>query len=376
MRIIDKLKKLKDCVEEAREYLKEGNILAEARKELDEVQKNTTEEEYEIKKEEFLKLYNKLREKEEQMWWHQLTKEQRDKLHPLVLTVYKIKNRIDGFDCKVIKDERKRKFISIMQEKNIKKLQISWKTFEKKQKEEKRPVIYVLTHVGKYDIQVVSEAIKKHYTLLSGDYEHIQGTIDAIFLGINGVEYFCEIDKEERKTIQPRMIQDLQNGIDLMYFIEGTWNMTEELPVIPAYWGVVDVAKKGNALITPIACAQYDKRFKTNIGEYFHMEDYGEGTKEKTRGITDLRDELARLNYEIWETEEPLVRSEIPDNYWEDYCQARFAEWPYFNHEYINKLVYKPKGVTKRDEVYEPVKKLEINKKNAFLFYKNNKDRI
>ena len=118
MRIIDKLKKLKDCVEEAREYLKEGNILAEARKELDEVQKNTTEEEYEIKKEEFLKLYNKLREKEEQMWWHQLTKEQRDKLHPLVLTVYKIKNRIDGFDCKVIKDERKRKFISIMQEKN------------------------------------------------------------------------------------------------------------------------------------------------------------------------------------------------------------------------------------------------------------------
>ena len=37
----------------------------------------------------------------------------------------------------------------------------------------------LLPYVGKYDIEVISEAIKEHYYLLSGDYEHIQGIIDG-----------------------------------------------------------------------------------------------------------------------------------------------------------------------------------------------------
>lgn len=50
-----------------------------------------------------------------------------------------------------------------------------------------RPIIFAITHVGKFDIEVVSEAIKDHYYLLSGDYEHLQGSIDAAFLALNGV---------------------------------------------------------------------------------------------------------------------------------------------------------------------------------------------
>ena len=55
---------------------------------------------------------------------------------------------------------------------------------------ELRPKIFVITHVGKYDIQVISEAIAQHYYLLSGDFEHIQGTIDNKFLNLNGALYF------------------------------------------------------------------------------------------------------------------------------------------------------------------------------------------
>ena len=33
-----------------------------------------------------------------------------------------------------------------------------------------------MTHVGKSDVETVSEAIGSHYTLLSGDFERMQGT--------------------------------------------------------------------------------------------------------------------------------------------------------------------------------------------------------
>ena len=36
-----------------------------------------------------------------------------------------------------------------------------------KQKGKKRPIIFAITHTGKYDIEIVNEAIKKSYYLLS-----------------------------------------------------------------------------------------------------------------------------------------------------------------------------------------------------------------
>lgn len=52
---------------------------------------------------------------------------------------------------------------------------------------EKRPIIFAVTHVGKFDIEVISEAVKDHYYLLSRDFEHLQGLPDARFLALNGV---------------------------------------------------------------------------------------------------------------------------------------------------------------------------------------------
>lgn len=139
------------------------------------------------------------------------------------------------------------------------------------------------------------------------------------------------------------------NG-NLMYFIEGTWNLTPNLPMLPCYWGIVDIAKEGNAIIVPVACEQYGKKFKVNIGENFDMNNYGEGNEEKSRAIGDLRDTLSTLKWEIWESEEPLKREELNGDEWDKYVEQRFSEWPYFNKEYIKDLVYRPK-------VYIQVKK-------------------
>ncbi len=303
------------------------NILAEKQKQI--LDKSLTEEELQIKTKEFLSLYYELRTKDENMWYSKLTLEQRKKIHKLILAIYKLKNRLGGFSYKIIKDERTKT---------------------------NRPIIYAVTHVGKFDIEVVSEAIKDHYYLLSGDFEHIQGIIDAPFLALNGVFYFNEKVKEDRKKVSEKMIEHLKNGGNLMYFIEGTWNITPNLPMLPSYWGIVDIAKKGNAIIVPVAAEQYGKLFKVNIGKNFDMQPY----EDKGLAISDLRDSLATLKYEIWETE-PTTRNKIEKDEWKKYVAKRFKEWPYFNEEYIKSLIFKPKNVVTNEDVYESISKLPLN---------------
>lgn len=323
------------------------NILADEQKRIYDL--NMSEDERQKMQREFLKLYYNLRNADERKIWSKLSLEQRKKIHKIILGIYKIKNRIGGFSYETIKDER---------------------TFTT------RPIIFALTHVGKYDIEVVSEAIKDHYYLLSGDYEHIQGIIDAPFLALNGVIYFNEKDKEDRKLVSQKMIKHLNDGGNLMYFIEGTWNITPNLPMLPCYWGIVDIAKKGNAIIVPVACEQYGKKFKVNIGQNFDMLNYGDSVEEKTRAINDLRDTLSTLKWEIWETEDTLISEELVGNEWEEYVAERFKEWPYFNEAYIDELIFKPKNVVEHDEVYSPIKRLTPNHNNAFLYNKRLSDDI
>ena len=146
----------------------------------------------------FLFTYYSLRKREENRWYSRLTLRQRKRLHRLILLIYCIKNRLGGFSHEVIRDLHS---------------------------ETNKPIIFAVTHVGKFDIEVVSEAIRSHYYLLSGDYEHIQGIIDAPFLGLNGVIYFNENVKEERRSATERMNRMLQGG-NLMYFPEGAWNLS------------------------------------------------------------------------------------------------------------------------------------------------------
>ena len=169
------------------------------------------------------------------------------------------------------------------------------------------------------------------------------------------------------------MINHLKENGNLMYFPEGTWNVTPNLPMLPCYWGIVDIAKKGNAIIVPVAADQVDKKFTIKIGKNIDMNTYGDTKEEKTKAINDLRDTLATLKGEIWESYGIKNRNEFDGSEGEKYAQDRFKEWPYFSNEYIKDLIYKPKNLTTNEEAFEHVKKLVPNKNNAFLFDKNNK---
>lgn len=270
------------------------------------------------REEDFYKHYYKLREKDEKGFWGNISLQTRKRLHWIVLLIYIAKNHLGGFSYEILNDRRTKG---------------------------NRPIIFAVTHVGKFDIEVVSEAIREHYYLLSGDYEHIQGIIDAPFLLLNGVIYFNEKVKEDRIAVKQKMIQHLNAGGNLMYFPEGTWNLSPNLPVLPCYWGIVEISQKSNAIIVPIAAEQYGKHFKINIGSQFDMNRFGNSSTQKAKAISQLRDVLATLKYEIWESEPQLQRKDLRGNEWNQYIEERLKEWPYFNLDYIEGMIYKPKNI-------------------------------
>lgn len=263
---------------------------------------------------EFFELYTKLRGKDEKSVLGRLSLKTRQRIHKLILYLFILKNWMSGFSCEVIKDERQYT---------------------------DRPIIFALTHVGKYDIEVSAVGIKEHFYLLSGDYEHLQGTFDGMFLLINGVIYFNEKVKSDRDAVKDKMVAYLRSGGNLMYFPEGTWNLKPNLPVLPCFWGIVEIAQKSNALIVPVAVEQYGKCFKLNIGKNFDMMQFGTDKLEKSKAITALRDEMATLKWEIWENESVQKRGELNEDEWKNYVKQRLKEWPDFTEEYIEGMICK-----------------------------------
>lgn len=306
---------------------------------------NLSKEEQEKRQEEFYDLYFKTRDKDEKSFLGNLSLKTRQRLHKLIFGVFIIKNKLSGFSCDVLKDERNNT---------------------------DRPVIFAPTHVGKFDIEVSAIGIKDHFYLLSGDYENLQGIIDGKFLMLNGVLFFNENVKSDRVAVAQKMITHLKSGGNLMFFPEGAWNLKPELPVLPLYWGIIDIAQKSNAIIVPVAIEQYGKKFKVNIGKNFDAQLFGSEDAERVRATEELRNILATLKWEIWETEPQLKRDELQSNMWDNYVNSRISEWN-FTVEHIENLIFKPKDVCVYTEVFAHIKNLIPSRKTAFLFNQSNK---
>ena len=232
-----------------------------------------------LPKEEYDALYWKLREKNDRSVFGQLSLSTRQKMHLIFLAAYRVINRINGIRV-IVSGE------SIPSE---------------------GPFIFAATHVGKYDVEAIGEAIRSHFYLLSGDFENLQGGMEQIFLNLNGVFYFRETDAADRKSVVQKMIQHLCDGGNMLYYPEGAWNFSPNLPVQPLFPGIIRVAKEGNARIVPIGAEQYGKRFVIRVGDPMNPNDY----PDIDSALEALRDQMATLKWFIWDAEPCAQRREL-----------------------------------------------------------------
>lgn len=293
--------------------------------------------------EEYEKYYNYARALYEKSKIANISMKTRKKIYPLLYRILKVMNILNKNRLKVLADNRVNT---------------------------NRPKIYAVTHIGKYDIEVISEAIKEHTYILSGDFENLHRTFGGIFLEINGIVYVNERDKADRTNSKKRMIEILKNGGNILYFPEGTWNLSESKPMLKIFQGIIDVAIASDAEIIPVAIEQYGKKFIAEIGENIIPNNMIEKNYSITQIKEFLRDSMATLKWHLYESVSKWNNSEIPENYYEEYLKQRISEWPGFTLEEVKSKEYKDKDETSYEEAFVHLKKITPSSNSAFLYRK------
>lgn len=195
-------------------------------------------------------------------------------------------------------------------------------------------VLLCLTHIGKFDFEVFMDACDICCYPVAGDWNLMYGKPDDFFLRLNGVLYVDAEDKKDRKNTYEAMVKMLSQGISMLVYPEGTWNLTQCLPVMKLFSGVVRAAKEAKVPIIPVAIEQDNKHFRVNIGERVYIN--GDINLEN---IT-LRDEMATLQWENWINIPKLERKNISDDYYNCFVQSKLAEYPQYTMEIISREVY------------------------------------
>ena len=237
-----------------------------------------------------------------------------------------------------------------------------------------RPIIFSVSHIGMYDVEVVLQAIRKHVYMLSADEEAMYRTFDGWFFDTNGVIYVDPEDKADKKVAIETAIKYLNKGKSLLWCPEGTWNLSPNYVILPIHYGIIEAAVQTNAVIIPIGVEQYDKThgidFIVNIGDAFDPNTYidGELTREQKIMLAEmLRSDMARLKMDAWGT---ASRIDIGPGYWEEFIAKRLAEWPYYTMDIIHRREFNPKGFISPSEAFEHLNHLIPCRENAFLWNK------
>ena len=321
--------------------------------------------------------------------------------------------------------------------------------YEKHPEYNGRPIIFAPNHVRKEDAETILEAIKPHMALLSGDYENLHRNIGGPLIEKNGVIYFnmenpyqnedllrdneyieeleeyisitnSDILKEElkrekenynkklnnivndRKNIKVTIRDALNALINLLWYYEGSWCLSENKPIYDGYFEIVQTAVDTNAIVIPIS---YDlvkqgifKKAVVKAGNAIDFRKmYGNRkltTKEKKDGLEVIKSELLGNLFDIWQQyskvkrdslvkkygRKPSIEEDLTHDfkresslvaYYEKYRKDVLKGW-YFTEEDIDKKHFIDKDVTSKEEAFSHLDSLILNKNNAFLSSKRN----
>ncbi len=221
--------------------------------------------------------------------------------------------------------------------------------------------IYAVNHATKYDIPYAGIAIKHHAWLVIG--KQPLDVLDRLAFWLNGSIW---IDRKERNSkIQGtrKMLEVLQAGDNLLIFPEGTWNTEPALPMLPMAWGVIDLAQKTGRPIIPMAEEYYGSDCYIKFGEPMWCRPDG----NKSEKIQALRDALATLRWEIWETLPQVYRADLTGREWDKEIVDRVTAYPKLNFAYEQSCVRREKGVTNPVEAFAHLNHLIPCRENAFL---------
>lgn len=228
------------------------------------------------------------------------------------------------------------------------------------------PCIYVFNHSNGYDFPIAASVVEKHFHILA-DFTMKKDKLVDLANRINGVVYVDRKSKEDRQQSKNKLLSLLNNGKNIFIFPEGTWNLSPNLLMLPLNWGVIDIAKISGVPIVPAVIEYRENKIYVKIGKSIHI-NIDDDKKQK---IDELTDTMATLKWDIIEKFHVEKRNSLKDNYYDIYLEQILSTYKKLDVDYEQSVILKKYPTY--EEVFEPIKKLKINKNNAFLLNRNYK---
>lgn len=200
------------------------------------------------------------------------------------------------------------------------------------------PVIYAVNHSAFPDTPMALTAVGHRCRVLAGKQRL---TIpDDLFFHLLGAIWVDREDREDMAASKAALQEALSRGQDVLWFPEGTWNLTDNLLVLPLRWGIIDVARQAKARIVPVAL-DYDREklvCRAKFGEPIG----GEQLEDKATGIRTLRDAMASLRWELMADQPLLHRGGVTVAELRREMERPLSEYPMLDWEREQKAIYRP----------------------------------
>ena len=165
-----------------------------------------------------------------------------------------------------------------------------------------KPIIFAANHSAFQDTHIMLRATKRRSYILSGKQN--LAFIDWVFFVLNGTIWVDRKSKEDMAASKDAVLEYLAKGQSILWFPEGTWNLTPSQLMMPMKWGIIDMARQAGAQIIP-AALDYDRE-KNTCRVKFGAPLAGDALENKAEAIRNLRDTMATLRWDLM-CNQPIV---------------------------------------------------------------------
>ncbi len=188
--------------------------------------------------------------------------------------------------------------------------------------------IYAVNHSCKWDFQYMVEIAQKHFYVLAGKQR--LKFIDKLAFVWNEAIWVDRMQKNSKKASKQKMEKVLKRGKSLCIFPEGTWNLELSQPMLPLYWGTVEIAQRTSTPIVPVCLEYIGGTYIVKYGTLIYVV----ADEDKSQVTLKLRDVLATLKWDTWSMSSITKRCDIHTDYWNTEIQRRLDEYKLLDYEY------------------------------------------
>lgn len=201
------------------------------------------------------------------------SKEYYDKMYNFLSTVLKIELLFSFIGVKVHKDLRNNK--------------------------SKRPKVYAMTHIGRYDLESSIITRGEQASILWGDARRLYKSPEKLLIDLLPPIFIDTDHRDDCHIGLETMIEHLKRNLNVQLYPEGAYNILYNKVVMRIYDGAVMAALEGGADIVPGAIVQYGRKLYLSYGEEIPFESLNKDNIKECSNY--LRDQMATLKWELIE---------------------------------------------------------------------------